>query len=99
LDVIESEYLFNLRRATLTASAALMSHADAELDGADARLQKMVYNTMTAIPYVTGGKTADDMENEDRAAFVERFEQYRKRVMAKEPPPQPEKIKIRRVGR
>jgi hypothetical protein len=61
----------------MTAVAAIHAHPKADFDKAAAQLTNMWFNALGNMPYMTGGKTGDDMVSEERDAAIKRFKKWK----------------------
>ena len=72
-EVIESELSLSLSLAHMNAIASMYSSSNADLDKGNVHMRKSFLQAMSNIPYMTGGRTADDLVQADRMAAVERY--------------------------
>ena len=79
--VIECEYIFQASLARVIAYSALNSHPHADLEKAGPKTHANYLDALSTIPYLTGGKSGEDMIRAERLDFVNRFNQYRDRVL------------------
>ena len=92
--------LIGLKTARMTAQSALMSHPGADYDKASAASRALYRDALSAIDYVSGGRSGGDMLDEERKAFVKRYLDARKRSLKEGPagPLPEERLEIREAG-
>lgn len=81
--MLESEYLFQSSLAYMGTAGALYSHPDADIEKGSASVNQMYYNAMARIPYLTGGKSGDDMMNAERMRLIDQYKQMRDNLTPK----------------
>ena len=72
-DIIESDIMLNVSLSHMIAIASLYGNEESDLEKGSTQINRMIINAQTLIPYLTAGKTADDLMNEERMALVERY--------------------------
>jgi hypothetical protein len=77
MDVHESVLYQEAGLQYMIAMAALHAHEDANFAKAGALVSKMYFDAMGFVPYMTEGRTGEDMVNEERKKAIKRFEEYR----------------------
>jgi hypothetical protein len=70
----------------MVALAALHAHGDANFAKAGELVNKMYFDAISSIPYMTEGRSGEEMIGEERKKSIERFMEYRKATI-KEPEP------------
>jgi len=85
MDVHESVLYQEAGLSYMIALAALHAHEDSNFAKAGALVNKMYFDAMGAIPYMTEGRSGDEMANEERNKAIERFEEYRKATIKEGP--------------
>ena len=80
-DVLDSTVRLNSRLQYMQAWASLHGHPQAKLEDAGDALKTMYFDALHEIPYLTGGKSGDEMGNEERMAAVDRYKQYKDNVL------------------
>jgi len=69
--------------AYMGACGSLYSHPDADIEKGSVEVNKMYYSAIAKIPYMTGGKSGDDMVNDDRNKFIERYKKLKDNLTPK----------------
>jgi len=82
-DVIESDILVNANLGYLVGMSAMYSHPQADIEKGSAQLNKMYYEAIRAIPYLMGGKSADDAAQAGRQDAIERYKKFREKTQPK----------------
>ena len=77
MDVHESVLYQEAGLQHMIAMAALHAHADANFAKAGSLVSKMYFDAMGYIPYMTEGRSGEDIVNEERNKAIKRFEEYR----------------------
>lgn len=62
----------------MVALAALHAHSDANFAKAGELVNKMYYDALSSIPYMTEGRSGEEMLGEERQKSIKRFMDYRK---------------------
>ena len=73
----------------MQAFSALHGHPKADLDKAAEQTNKMYFNALARIPYMTEGKSGEDMIMEERMKAIEEYNRMRD-AMRKTPGPRKE---------
>jgi len=76
-EVIESELRVNVDLAYMTAIAAIHAHPNAEFEKGGAQVNRMFFNALNHIPYLTGGKSGEDMAHDDRQKAIEKYKKMK----------------------
>jgi hypothetical protein len=77
MEVHESELLYRASIGYMQAFSALHAHPNADLDKAAGQTNKMYFNAMARIPYLTDGKSGDDMAQEERMKAINEYKMIR----------------------
>lgn len=75
--VIESEYFLQMRCAYMASYASIHAHPQSKIEDAFRQVNALYNEVRSAIPYITGGKSGQDMEQDERMAFAKEFEAHR----------------------
>lgn len=86
LEVLESEFLYEASIGYMQAFSALHGHPNADIQKAAEQTNRMYFNAIGRIPYMTGGKSGDDMMMEERMKAVEEYQRMQD-AMRKKPAP------------
>ena len=81
--VMDSTLRFQASLQYMQAWAAIHGHPKADMSGAVDALRGVYGDALGMIPYLTGGRSGDELRNEDRNAAIERYENYRDRLLKK----------------
>ena len=76
-EVIECEYLFDASLARMIGFSALHAHPNADLEKAGASTHACYIDALSRLPYVTGGRSGADLQEQERKSFFKRYEDYR----------------------
>lgn len=76
-DLIDSELRFKARCASMQSWAAIHGRNGCELDKVEEGLRKIYFDALTAIPYLTGGKSSDQLSAEDTRSLSEQFKRWK----------------------
>ena len=79
-NVVESTLMLQADIGYMTAVASLYGHDKADVDKGSAQTNKLYFNAMANIPYMTGGKTGDDAAMEERQKAVDRYQDMKRRM-------------------
>ena len=98
-DVLEADMIMRLKSSAMVAECALMSHSDVDYKQAAGSINKLYYETLEAVPYLTQGRGSDDLVADERTEAVKQFLEMRK-AMGLDKPKQEEsdKREIKSVG-
>ena len=77
LEVLESELLYQASIGYMQAFSALHGHPNADLDKAAEQTNRMYFNALARIPYMTDGTTGDEMVNQERMKAIEEYNRMR----------------------
>jgi hypothetical protein len=79
----------------MQAWASIHGHPQANIESAGDSLRTMYYDALNELPYLTGGKSGDEVQNDERMAAIDRYRNYRDAVIkpGTEPAPLPERPK------
>lgn len=72
-EVLESEYLMQAALMHMQACGSLYSHPEADIEKGSVEVNRMYYNSIAKVPYMTAGKSGDDMIEEDRKKLIDRY--------------------------
>ena len=78
--VLESEYLFTATLSHMQAWGALHSHPQADIKAASEALKGLYGNAMACIPYMTGGKSGEEIMHSDRAQAIEEYNRLKSKL-------------------
>lgn len=65
----------------MNAWSAIHSHPRADIEGAMGELANLFGDALGQITYMTGGKTGEEMKMDDREAAIQRYKDYKARVL------------------
>jgi hypothetical protein len=65
----------------MQAWASIHGHPKADIDNAGDKLGTMYYDALNELPYLTGGKSGDDVQQDERMAAIERYRDYHNKVI------------------
>ena len=77
MEVCESTLYQEAGLQFMVALASLHAHADSNFAKAGELVNKMYFDSMSSIPYMTEGRTGEEMLNEERKKSIDRFTEYR----------------------
>ena len=77
LEVLESELLYQAGIGYMQAFSALHAHPNADIDKAAEQTNRMYFNALARIPYMTDGKSGEDMVNDERMKAIEEYNRMR----------------------
>jgi hypothetical protein len=84
MEVHESELLYQAGIGYMQAFSALHGHPNADIDKASEQTNKMYFDALSYVPFLTGGKSGTDMVMEDRLKSINEFKR-RRDAMRKKP--------------
>jgi hypothetical protein len=80
-EVIESMLLLQTSLSYMQVWGALHAHPQADVEKGSAEINKMYYDALGMIPYVTVGQSSDDFVMADRNAAIEAYKEMKKRMV------------------
>ena len=83
-DVLDSKLRFDAALANMQSWCSLHGHPQADLSGTVRILKGLFADALSEIPYMTGGKSGDELQNADRNEAIQKYREYRDRVMKKD---------------
>jgi hypothetical protein len=69
--------------AYMTAMSSLYAHERSDIEHGSEHTNKLFLNAMSRLPYVTQGKSGDDVANIERDKSIEKYREMKRRVMKK----------------
>lgn len=81
-DVVESMLLYESGLAYMAAFASLHAHPQADIEKGSDQINKMYFDALGKVPYLTGGQSGEDIVMGDRMKAVEEYLKM-KRAMIK----------------
>lgn len=72
-DVIENEMLLQLRLAYMQSYAAIHAHPHGKISDAFRELRTMYGDARAIVPYLTGGKDAQEQTQDENAALLQAY--------------------------
>ena len=79
--VLESELLLHARMSQLIAWAAIHSHPDADMSQAGQDLRVHYVDALSAVPYITQGKTGQTLLQQERLDFAKKYQDYKAKIL------------------
>ena len=70
--------------AYMGAMSSLYSHERADIERGSEHMNKLFFSAMASLPYITQGKTGEDMVKEEREKAVEKYRAMKRRMLKKD---------------
>jgi len=67
----------NVDFAHMLAMAAIHAHPNAEFEKGGAQVNRMFFDALNHVPYLTGGKSGTDMAQDDREKAIEQYKKMK----------------------
>jgi len=67
----------------MEAFSAIHSHPDTDIEKGSQSTNKLYYNAISRIPYLTGGQSGEDLVMADRMKSIERYKEMQRNLSAK----------------
>ena len=80
-DVLDAELRFSAAMQYMQAWSALHGNPRADLEAAAETLKGVYQDALNEIPYMTGGRSGEEMMSADREAAVKRYREYRAKIL------------------
>ena len=79
-EVHESELQLQANIGYMMAFGALHAHPHADIDKAAAKVNKLFMRAIGSIPYLTGGKSPEELQRDERLKAVEKYKKMQDRL-------------------
>ena len=78
-NVIDAELRLQVRLASMQSWSSIHARSDLKFESVSGRQKQIYFDALSAIPYLTHGRTYEDEKQQERAETIRRYRAWQKR--------------------